>query len=237
MEEFKFNKQLAQEYYVEASDIEEEESLRKSISGYRNLRNSGIKKILKISKTCVVHPETEDHVVTSQEVDKRYRSKNSLTFNVLSKNSNSEERPFELERGNGENSLDFTGVDTLNNEAKRELTYRSTLSTPSSRVIQQGLLGVFIVISILLVTTSLLMGYFISHEVTDHVTTTRSACAPIMGITTIMINLRGFQLVHWFGTERFTYDLSTQMFLSLDENKKMMEGELNNHDIVFTINI
>ncbi|KAG2372710.1 hypothetical protein C9374_013611 [Naegleria lovaniensis] len=220
LEAFKFNKQLAQEFYMEASSIEEEESVRKRVIGFRN---SGTKKLAKkTNRASVVHPESEENPTTLQDSDKRFRSNNSITVSVHSRNA-TEEKPPDMERANSESSFDLTGVDTLNNEAKRELTYRSTLSTPSSRAIQLGLFLFFIALSFLLVTASLVIGYFISHEVTDHVTTARSACAPVMGLTTILVNTRGFQLVQNFGSESLAHDVSTQLFLDIEENKEMMK--------------
>ncbi|EFC38083.1 predicted protein [Naegleria gruberi] len=172
MESFKFNREIAQEYYGEAMMLEDEESqaVRKPPTYITALKK----------RSNTVTSLSESIVDTDNS---RRKMLNSVAFNNIV-NELSEPSVASIEN--------FEGIENQN-EAKRELVYRTALESHGSRAMPLIFFSVFILFSLALIAVGLGVGYSFSLAVTENVVNVIDACSPIASLTNLIITLRGFQ--------------------------------------------
>nr|CAG4717821.1 unnamed protein product [Naegleria fowleri] len=207
VESFKFNKELANEYYNEATSLEEDESLHRR-SVYKNSKKTKNR----------VHPDASDENNQQAAEEKKIKSFTSLFNSTKEINNEVASEP----------SLDnFNGIESATNEAKREMVFRTALSIPAYRFIQLTTYFLYIAFALALLVVGVVISYIFSMTVTKNVTHVIDACSPIYVPTNVLVALRGYQIYAKSGLNSTSSKLRktpvTELFMDTESNKKMIQ--------------
>ncbi|KAG2379273.1 hypothetical protein C9374_007412 [Naegleria lovaniensis] len=211
VEAFKFNKELANEYYIEASSLEEDESLHRR-SMYKNSKKNKNR----------VHPDTSEDMNPHSAEEKKIKSFTSLFSS--SKDIN-EDGGHTSERESLDN---FNGIESATNEAKREMVFRSSLSVPQSRFVQLAIYVLYMLLALSLLVAGVALSYNFSMQVTRNVVHVIDVCSPIYVPTNILVGLRGYQIFSKTGlnttmSQDVVKSPVTELFTNSMLNKKMIQ--------------
>ncbi|EFC49186.1 predicted protein [Naegleria gruberi] len=200
LENFKFNKELANEYYTEASSLEEEESrIPLAQKGNRRTKNK-------------VFPDVQESVDISKKlgpkglaVGRSVAFENLETASYLSSN------------------MDFNGVENANADTKREIGFRNALSLPDSHTIHIITFVFFIVFAFILLVVGLVIGLQFSKGVTMNVVNVIEACSPICALSNVLQSVRAFQMHSMFnstlGSSNIPLTLTSESYIDLANTK------------------
>ena len=169
IEEFKFNKDAAQELYAEASSLEEEETKRNA--QLRKKRNQKSK--------------FKNRIVPTQEGP-------NIGIHLQEHDIRSESSSFYGDQKEAETNPEFNGIEN-NPEFRKENVFRTSLSLPHRHTLQVFLFSLFVLFSILFLSVSLALSVSFSSYISGTVKIVETACAPVGASVQIMSSMRAFQ--------------------------------------------
>ncbi|EFC38254.1 predicted protein [Naegleria gruberi] len=203
VESFKFNKEAAQELYSEATTIEEEDSKRMNASSKRRIKKNQKNR---------VHPQQISHAFeTLSYGDANHHEVESTVV--------------------GDLNNDFGGVEN-NPELKKELLFRNALAISHKNHSHLTMFFIFIVLSLLILVSTLVMSLMFSNYVTESVLVVDTACTPIASAIRIVSGTRSYQsslLLYSSNSSAWPSLLAEYGYSSLSEFKKAHKKELRDN--------
>ncbi|KAG2382710.1 hypothetical protein C9374_005290 [Naegleria lovaniensis] len=162
IEVFKFNKELAQELYSEATALEEDESKRNraQYSKFKKMNN----RVLPVQS--------------------------NQTWNEGSVNNDLNDSNVEFEDSKIDHT--FEGIEE-DSELRKESVFRNVLTVTHKHISLLTMFSVFIVLSLAVLSSTLVMGIIFSNSVTDTVLNVNTACNPLTSSIQLASALRSIQ--------------------------------------------